>query len=294
LKNVNWQTEWKAICALIEEQLAAAESILQVMRINSGDEWGLVPGLIANVNHLREKLTAYVKHYDDLLPEQALRALKSFLSSDVSYNSQWPLSGVGPIVTGLRYVRASVNYYISDFDEVMSRRTERALTHLQQTIVVSEEVQRMWVAAFKKDEPKCEMLGAVHLLSHGIYAFKVDGGGAKTDLVCSDPIRTETIAGRDADALVLTEWKVAKPVKGKESLEIEAKAHDARNQMAIYAAGVLGGIELVSYRYVVIVSETRQAMPPVYQQNGVTYVHRNIAVNPGPPSKEARRTGSLT
>src|ERR1700722_9028346 len=32
----------------------------------------------------------------------------------------------------------------------------------------------------------CERLGAVHLLWHGIFAFKVDGSGARTDLIAPE------------------------------------------------------------------------------------------------------------
>jgi hypothetical protein len=76
--------------------------------------------------------------------------------------------------------------------------------------VVDKNVRAKWQAAWKKSgghETRCEQLGAVHLLSHGIWAFKTSANGA-TDLVYSDPIdRYSTIVRQTARVLVLTEWK---------------------------------------------------------------------------------------
>jgi hypothetical protein len=71
-------------------------------------------------------------------------------------------------------------------------------------IVVDKNVRAKWQAAWKKSgghETRCEQLGAVHLLSHGIWAFKTSANGA-TDLVYSDPIdRYSTIVRQTARAL---------------------------------------------------------------------------------------------
>jgi len=63
----------------------------------------------------------------------------------------------------------------------------------------------------------------------------------------------QTIAGV-ADVLVLTEWKLAKTRD-----EAEAVARTAREQTHLYAAGVLAGIELSRYRYIVLVSPEQLA-----------------------------------
>jgi hypothetical protein len=91
-------------------------------------------------------------------------------------------------------------------------------------------------------------LGGAHLLLHGIWAFKVDGAGGRTDLVLGTPIKDMREVVGSADALVLTEWKIAKPEN------VETKITEAREQTKKYSEGVLGGIELDQYRYLVMVS----------------------------------------
>ena len=60
---------------------------------------------------------------------------------------------------------------------------ERAFIHLQRTIVVDHDIRKKWKSAFNTGEIACERLGAVHLLSHGIWAFKADALGERTDLI---------------------------------------------------------------------------------------------------------------
>jgi hypothetical protein len=92
----------------------------------------------------------------------------------------------------------------------------------------------------------------VHLLLHGIWAFKVHTPDERTDLVLQEPIRDYDEVERSAEALVLTEWKIV-----RNDSQREEKAKKARNQARIYAGSVLGGVELRQYRYIVLVSKDR-------------------------------------
>ncbi len=175
-----------------------------------------------------------------------------------------------------------VNYLLTNISEVIKRQSERAFLHLQQSIVAAEDIQERWQKAFDVGETACEKLGAAHLLLHGIYAFKANAEGARTDLVFPDrPLNTDTVQ-RTADGLVLTEWK-----KVEAQTEANAKAEYARKQAALYNAGILGGIELANYRYIVLVSEEQLNRIEEIEENGVTYRHINIAVAPLSPSKAA-------
>jgi len=82
---------------------------------------------------------------------------------------------------------------------------------------------------------------------------------------------------------VLTEWKRAR------SSEVEKRFKEARHQAALYAEKALAGIELASYRYAVVITERRESPPPDLSEDGITYRHINIAVDPETPSKVARR-----
>jgi hypothetical protein len=86
----------------------------------------------------------------------------------------------------LRYSKPNSHSCLSDVQESIRTYSERAFAHLQRSIVADEEIQRKWLCAFGKGEVACEKLGGVDLLSHGIWAFKVDARGARTDLVFQD------------------------------------------------------------------------------------------------------------
>ena len=64
-----------------------------------------------------------------------------------------------------------------------------------------------------------------------------------------------------------------------------AKAQAAYNQASRYAAGALAGIELATYRYLVLVSSKAIELPADSQVDGITYRHVNIAADPDVPSR---------
>ena len=74
-------------------------------------------------------------------------------------------------------------------------------------------------------------MGSVHLLSQGIYAFKVNAEGARTDLVFAEP-PDESLLARSVDGLVLTEWKVATDDNAIQ------KFGEARAQAELYKRGL--------------------------------------------------------
>jgi hypothetical protein len=59
----------------------------------------------------------------------------------------------------------------------------------------------------------------------------------------------------------------------------------ARAQAKRYELGVLGGLELSSRRYLVVVSTGTLKLPPPHQEGIVEYYPVNIAVDPAVPSK---------
>lgn len=102
-----------------------------------------------------------------------------------------------------------MSFLLADVQEMIRTRAGRAFEHLQRSIVADADTGRKWQRAFEAGEPACEALGAVQLLSHGIWAFKVNAAGERTDLVYRDePLDTARLRSV-ADGLVLTEWKKA-------------------------------------------------------------------------------------
>ncbi len=122
----------------------------------------------------------------------------------------------------------------------------------------------------------------MHLLRFGIFGFKADTTGARTDLIFGDCLNTVTPLLEASDALVATEWKLVRA-----DSEVDAIALKGRNQLGLYTAGPLLGIEIRRTRYVILVSEGQLHVPEDSVVGEVTYRHVNIAVNPRTPSKAA-------
>jgi hypothetical protein len=183
-----------------------------------------------------------------------------------------------------RKLHLGVDVALHDSEIEGRNRTEVAFEHLQRRIAVDGEEREKWKGAFAQNEPACERFGAVHLLSHGICAFKVSSIDSATDLAFNEPFDDRSqIIRRSARAIVLTEGKLV-----KDTNETVKKAPEARKQTLEYARGVLGDAELKGTRYIVLVSK-RQLTPVMdVEANGVRFRHINIAVDPLIPSGAAR------
>lgn len=179
---------------------------------------------------------------------------------------------------------ATVDTLLHDEEAPIEAAVEVAFAHLQRSMVVDDGLRERWRAAFDAGEVACEKLGGVHLLQHGLWGFKTDAAGERSDLVLGQ--HGSAIDERSLQAargLILTEWK---KIRAEDSPSgIESKVASATTQLSSYSAGSLAGVELRRVRYVVLVSETQQ--PARSDLIGDTYTTRfmNVAVSPKAPSK---------
>jgi len=233
-----------------------------------------------------EELKAFRDGFRDRLPPAAILALSGFISktepliADTSGTIQPRQNRTWVVLTGLAALETHLSFLLSDNQEVIRARSERAFSHLQRSIIVDTELRAKWMQAFKDGEIACEKLGSVHLLSHGIWAFKIDAVGARTDLVFQEPVSDLSEPQRYSDGLVLTEWK-----KANAPGEAERLFDWARSQADRYATGALATSELKNYRYIVVVSEAAVKVPGDIPKDNIVYRHINIAAEPRLPSR---------
>jgi hypothetical protein len=278
--------EWRALSARIEGIAAAAALHARYLTVNSQDSYGVAKYLGQACSDTLLAVDKLSNDYASTLPPAAHNLLKQFVGArkllfDQGRNDAAMARAAVILLEGLRH---ELTYLLSNRQELVRSRTERAFAHLQWTLAVDKSVRDKWKTAFEKRETSCESLGAVHLLWHGIYAFKVNAEGARTDLVFSERI-TESDAARSADGLVLTEWKLADEGSAEKQFE------SARHQAALYAGGALAGVELSGYRFLVVVSMNKLPsglVPPDSESNGVIYRPVNIVIEPKTPSAAAR------
>lgn len=289
---MNWQIEWHALSARIKGILDAGSFFYTALHHSSEDSRSVKKKiLIKEAEKIVSSLKSFSEKYQSVFPSAAVECLRGFLSKPeiteptfFKPDRTWESGNVQFALTSLAAFQSEFNYIIADTQYIVRRIIERAFIHLQRCIVVDDEVRHKWMEAFNAHETKCEKLGALHLLHHGVWAFKADATGGKTDLILNEPLPSATVIEGTADTLVLTEWKLIKSPN-----MLLSKIQEARKQAEIYGSDVLGGIEIRNYRYLVMVSESRLEMPDDSIKNGTTYRHINIAVNPGNPSKESKK-----
>ena len=289
---MNWHNEWQALCARIQGLLDAGSFFYSALQHHSSDDLGVRKKiLLQNAEKIFASLTNFLDEYRSSLPAEASESLNRFLTAkDIKDFNFKPNSGMvrGSVqfaLTSLSAFRSEFSYLIADTQAVARRTTELAFVHLQRGIVADDEIRKKWLSAFKHGEPRCEKLGALHLLWHGIWAFKVHAERGRTDLILNEPLLDTSIIENSASALVLTEWKLV-----RKKNELEVKLQEAFNQTKLYSSGVLGGIELRNYRYLILVSKKSLDMPEDFTENMITYRLINIAVDQDLPSIQARKS----
>jgi hypothetical protein len=286
---VSYVEQWRALAARIRGLARAGELYAQLKADRKDDPDGINGNLYKHCDSVLKTLKEFCRTFEAVLPLEARECLKAFLDEGGdkliknASSNKTRASRAGLVL--LCAFESEMSYHLSNRQELLRARSERAFLHLQRLLAVDKELRVKWKAAFeaeRKGELSCEKLGAVHLLWHGILAFKIDSIGARTDLVFDEPLE-ETQEQRGIEGLVLTEWKIAEPRNGQECFDI------ARKQVQAYALGPLAGSELTGYRYAVAVSLTDLPhVPDDLSVGGVIFRHINIVIEPKDPSKRAR------
>jgi len=245
---------------------------------------------VFNAREIFTAIRAYGDQFSTALPPAAREAVRdlftkhAYLFQETLGSSSHTQQQIWSFLVLLAAFESQMSFHLSDNQEAIRTRSERAFVHLQRLIVADEELRIKWQRAFHCGELACESLGATHLLLHGIFAFKAHGIGERTDLVLNEPIGDISPIQRFADGLVLTEWNVA-----KEDRPVPAKFDEARAGAQLYSAVVLAGLELAGYRYAIVVSNGRVDPPGDFQQAQYTIRHINLAVAPQTPSVASRK-----
>ncbi len=284
---MTWRTEWAALSNQIQGLIEAGHFLFQVQATRDKSTENQV--VFKNVFRphsevIRDNIQKFLEMYESNISTPAVKCMKNFITTYQSLcsNREWTrIATVQTALTLLASFRSEVSYHLSDIQAVSRRLTERAFIHLQRSIVADPSIRERWKKAFDVGEPHCEKLGAAHLLSHGVWAFKTSAEGERTDLILCEPLRDLSTIQSAAEALVLTEWKAVRdPQK-----ELKRKAEQAFKQAKRYACGLLAGLELANYRYLVIVSQDNVDMPADLIEDDVNYKYFNVAVDPSTPSR---------
>jgi len=283
---------WLAISGRIRGLAQAADLQAQFMQSNSNDTFGVEKHIGDSCNKIFNEIEKYSADSNDEIPTEIKQSIGSFICKRRSIFAE-AMSDAPKARAAIIFLAAldvEITYLLSDQQAKIQNRTERAFLHLRRSLAADAHQRSIWQSAFGTNgETACERLGASHLLWHGIYAFKVDASGGKTDLILPSFPEIEDVS-RAVDGFVLTEWKVASSPKDAKERYAEAK-----RQAALYANGVLAGIELTQIRYLVVVTEKQlpnSSIPSDEETDGILYRHINLAINPDVPSVQSKKKAS--
>jgi len=280
---LNYLVAWRPISARIRGLENAAAVHAGFLTVKSSSPYGADKALQKHCEDIRASVEQFQQSFRNLLPVAANSAINRFMADggkQIQENSAGDAQLVRTILVKLVAFEAEMTFCLDSQTERVRSAAELAFMHLQRLIVVDEAYRAKWQTAFAKHETHCEQLGALHLLWHGIWAFKADASGGKTDLIYQEPLQAG--AAPVALGMVLTEWKIA----GNNAQDAYAAA---KHQAALYSGGVLAGVELASHRYLIAVTKKQIVSPADTTEGAVTYRHINIAVEPESPSTAARR-----
>jgi hypothetical protein len=228
--------QWKPLASRIRGLMRAGQLHADYLAVRSSDSFGRAKRLREQSASVLTALEAFRDRYQRSLPPAALTALVDFVSQnsslirntidspDLREESAWAA------LVMLASLEAELSFLLSDVQQSIRSRSERAFAHLQRSIVADPDARTKWQTAIKEGEVACEKLGMVHLLLHGIWAFKVNAIGERTDLVFEEPAHDFGAEDDYADGLVLTEWKVARAYN-----RAEDRFQEARSQARQYA-----------------------------------------------------------
>ena len=228
---MSWMSEWKAISNRIAGLTEAAQFFVQFQQQDSRGSMKRV--LLPQVEQIYDLIRQFNETYKENLSPNAQECIANYLDLDKDIvhmqadQNHTRIEKLKRLITSLISFQSELEFHLSDTQFTIHRITERAFVHLQRSIIADETIRNRWEKGFEL-ETECEKLGAVHLLSHGIWAFKAHAEKGRTDLILGEPVNLNQVEAT-SEGLVLTEWKLVKDRKAT-----QVKASEAYNQAKNY------------------------------------------------------------
>lgn len=272
-------TEWKALAGRIDGFVSASNLFFCSFNANDTDWHGVSNNfLIPRAKEIYEDIYQWWQRNRKMLTPEMDKLVTQFHARFPSTR----LNGIPGIQAASTYFcsfKSELDFELRDIEMAARGIVERAFCHLNRSIVANSTIGTVWQKAFHDGEIACEKLGGAHLLSHGLWGFKVAGPGERTDLVLHEPVKLDDVQATQT-VLVLTEWKLVRnPTDAVGTFE------DAVVQAERYGQGILSGIELGLRRFIVLVSNEHLTLPQKKVKDTIEYQAINVVVSPKVPSR---------
>jgi hypothetical protein len=185
-----WHQKWRVLCTRIDGLRQSGEYISNTLPIAPGDGFGIIRRwLAAELRAIVNELETFKDSLPNELPPAAIHELDRILKRDWFTDRPEQINenlvSIGALIT----FRTSFDYLIQDTEIEARSRTELAFEHIRRILLIDNDVRQKWRDRYIENrETGCEKLGALHLLSHGILAFKISGQGALQTLPLTSPL----------------------------------------------------------------------------------------------------------
>ena len=196
---MSYHQQWGILAARIHALTKAGELYGQLRASN--DVYSVYKLLAQQCQRILTLIEQYQSDFQDVLPDELFNCFSDFFSGNDGRNvavirEKPSKSSALYGLVALSALESEVSFLLSDKQEQIFARSERAFMHLQRLLVVDDTLRGSWRSAFEESgETKCEKLGAVHLLWHGIFASKRLALPARLISCSRNPLRTLAIDG---------------------------------------------------------------------------------------------------
>src|SRR5262245_52833968 len=177
---MSYTEPWRFLSARIQGLLRAGELHARFQSVRNSDGYGRGARLRQQMERIVAELKSFRETYQASLPPTAGAAIDEFVAGteglimDTGGQPDGRQERVWAALVMLAAFDTEMSFLLADVQEMIRTRAGRAFEHLQRSIVADVDIRKKWQGAFEKGEPACEALGAVQLLTHGIWAFKVN------------------------------------------------------------------------------------------------------------------------
>jgi hypothetical protein len=269
---MTWISRWKNISTKILQLQEVSRAYFDSINSFGVDHYGIGGSSIIPAARDLFAEVVEMKRAFPTMPGEVMTMIAKLEKNFSSHHKFTGIPGVGGAMVHLGLFNSEVNFYLKDNETLIKDRVKLALLHLQRTLIVDPEIRKKWLNAYNEGDEAIEKLGATHLLSHGVWAFKPAADHEKRDLVLNTAIKADEVQAVGA-CLVLTEWKKVT------SESLAEKSKQALTEARKYGDAYLAGSELKKEKYLILVSENHLQVPHNVQDDDIRYVYVNLSIN---------------
>ena len=146
--------QWAALASRIKGLTEAGRLHADFLAVTRNDSFGRGKYLRNQCASAFEAIRDFRDRFGPVIPQRAASSIDNFLKANQSLfsindgNPDWGAEKVSAVLVFLPAFETAISYIISDVQQSIRARSERAFAHLQRSIVADPESRDKWQRAF--------------------------------------------------------------------------------------------------------------------------------------------------